>query len=309
MNALTYNNSPDQRALSNDRSNANSNVSTADRLGLTLFLAFIIHALIILGITFEAQPPSKTDQARLPLEITLVHQRSETAPEKAEFLAQANLEGGGNSEKPDRPRSPASTPLAMQQQGMSEQITLPSSPPETQTQDDTLTQTESTQKVVTNEHRKMQEIAAPVSKQLSQLNLEIANLSAEIDISIQTFAKKQRHRYISARTREYRDAAYLDAWRAKIERVGNINYPEAAKRLGLSGTLILDVGLKPNGRIDSITVQRSSGHKILDDAARRIVRLAAPFSPFPDEMRKDTDILHIIRSWQFLNNHKLETSR
>jgi protein TonB len=93
----------------------------------------------------------------------------------------------------------------------------------------------------------------------------------------------------------------MEAWRAKVERIGNLNYPEAARQQGLSGSLILDVGLKPDGSIDDIIIRKSSGHKLLDDAAVRIVQLAAPYSPFTDDIKSETDILHITRTWQFLD--------
>ncbi|MEJ2760202.1 MAG: energy transducer TonB [Gammaproteobacteria bacterium] len=94
----------------------------------------------------------------------------------------------------------------------------------------------------------------------------------------------------------------MEAWRAKVERVGNLNYPQEAQRQGLSGSLILDVALNPDGSVKKIIVRRSSGYKVLDDAAIRIVKLASPFAPFPDDIRKETDILHITRTWQFLAN-------
>lgn len=283
-------------------------VTSTDRFSLTLFLALVVHAVIILGITFQPDLLNKDTQPQPPLEITLVHQRSETTPDKAEFLAQANLEGGGNSEEQNRPRSPASNPLALPREGQSEQVTLPSAPPRAQVEEQLLTGRQSQQRTRPDD-KPPQEIIAPTADELVQLSMEIANLSAEIDKSVQAFSRHLRHRYISARTREYRDAAYLDAWRAKVERIGNLNYPEEAKRRNLSGSLVLDVGLNPDGSVHSITVQHSSGQRILDDAAVRIVRLAAPFAPFPDAMRKDTDVLHIIRSWQFLNENRLSTSR
>ena len=93
----------------------------------------------------------------------------------------------------------------------------------------------------------------------------------------------------------------MEAWRAKVERVGNLNYPEAARKRNLSGSLILDVALSADGSINQITIRRSSGQKVLDDAAIRIVELASPYAPFPAQVRKETDILHITRTWQFLD--------
>ena len=101
----------------------------------------------------------------------------------------------------------------------------------------------------------------------------------------------------------------MAAWQAKIEMIGNLNYPEEARRRNISGNLLLDVAIDHAGNVDSISVRRSSGHKLLDDAAIRIVRLAAPFGPLPPEMRKETDILHIIRTWQFLDNNRLVTGQ
>jgi protein TonB len=139
--------------------------------------------------------------------------------------------------------------------------------------------------------------------------MEIATLSAEISQSMDAYAKRDKQRYISAQAKEYRDAAYLDAWRSKIERIGNLNYPEEAKRRGISGSLQLDVAINADGSLNSITLLRPSGSKILDDAAVRIVKLAAPFAQFPDELRSDTDVLHIIRNWEFLDSYRLDTSR
>jgi len=147
----------------------------------------------------------------------------------------------------------------------------------------------------------------PEASELISRSMEIANLSAEIKHSMEDYAQRPRHHYISANTREFRDAAYLEAWRQKIERIGNLNYPEQAKRQHLSGNLILDVALNPDGSTQEITIRQSSGSKILDDAAIRIVRLAAPFAPFPEDMRKDIDVLHITRTWQFLSNNRFSS--
>jgi protein TonB len=115
-------------------------------------------------------------------------------------------------------------------------------------------------------------------------------------------AKRPRRKFISATTKEYKYAAYMEAWRSKVERVGNLNYPDQARKQNLSGSLVLDVALNQDGSINEITIRRSSGEKILDDAAIRIVELAAPYGPFPQHIKDETDILHIMRTWQFINN-------
>ena len=144
----------------------------------------------------------------------------------------------------------------------------------------------------------------PSATALMTNSFKIASLSAQIRRKLQAKAERPRRKFISASTKEYKYASYMEAWRAKVERVGNLNYPEAARRKKLSGSLILDVALNNDGSINQITVRRSSGHKVLDDAAVRIVELASPYSPFPDHIREETDILHITRTWQFLNSHR-----
>ncbi len=285
-------------------------ITSSDRLGLTLFFAIVLHAIIILGITFAPEDEGSEEIAP-SLDITLVHQQSQEEIEDAELLAQANLAGGGNADETSRQASPASTAADIPDPGSATASSIPASPPpqESKTSQIVMTQDQSThQTAVTEVTPEVKQQTQITAAELMSRSKEIAALSAEINRTMKNYAGREKHRFISARTREFRDAAYLDAWRTKIERIGNINYPEAARSRNLSGTLILDVALRPNGTVQEITVRRSSGHKILDDAAKRIVRLASPFSPFPKEMKKDTDILHITRTWQFLSENRLQTN-
>lgn len=144
----------------------------------------------------------------------------------------------------------------------------------------------------------------PSAMTLMANSFKIASLSAEIRRKLQTKAERPRRKFISASTKEYKYAAYMEAWRSKVERVGNLNYPDAARKQKISGSLILDVALNKDGSINEVTIRRSSGYKILDDAAIRIVELASPYSPFPVKIREETDILHITRTWQFLNSNR-----
>lgn len=285
-------------------------IDTSDRLGLTLFFAVVLHAIIILGVTFA---PDEDNNEEVPpsLDITLVHQKSSEEIEDAELLAQANLAGGGNAEETSRQASPASTAANIPDPGSATASSIAATPPPQEAKQSQIVMTQekaSHQTVITEmtpEVKQQQQITAA---ELMARSKEIAALSAEINRTMESYAGREKHRFISARTREFRDAAYLDAWRSKIERIGNINYPEAARKRNLSGSLILDVALRQNGTVQEITVRRSSGHKVLDDAAKRIVRLASPFAPFPEEMKKDTDILHITRTWQFLSENRLKTN-
>lgn len=144
--------------------------------------------------------------------------------------------------------------------------------------------------------------ALPTAAQLITRSFALASLNAELQQKLETHAKRPRQKFISANTQEYRYAAYMEAWRAKVERIGNLNYPDEARQKQLSGALLLDVALRPDGSVIEILVRRSSGHKVLDDAAVRIVELAAPFAPFPDDIAREVDVLHVTRTWKFLNN-------
>ena len=127
----------------------------------------------------------------------------------------------------------------------------------------------------------------------------MAALEAEIERDLRAYAARPRRKWISASTREHRFATYMDAWRRKVERIGNLNYPEEAERRGLAGDLLLDVAIRPDGTVEEITLRRSSGERVLDEAAIRIVETAAPFSEFPKDIAEDVDILHIERTWIF----------
>ena len=152
--------------------------------------------------------------------------------------------------------------------------------------------------------------AAPASAaELINRSLELASLDEQLRQSMQAYSQRPRQAFISARTQEFKFASYMNDWVAKVERVGNLNYPDEARRQGISGSLMLQVSINADGSVRNIRLQRSSGHKVLDDAAIRIVQLAAPYPPLPPEIRKDTDILHITRTWEFLNNQGLTTRR
>jgi len=293
---------------------ASPGISNTDRIGLTFFGSLLAHIVVVLGVTF-ALPQLRSPSDAMPnLEITLVQTRSEKEPEKAELLAQANQEGGGDSEKALVAKSP------LPPQEISEQTPTPpaaqppaqaSVPPDT-APPPMLVKDKATARVVPPPKAKPREqIQQPKPATpgilTDELFSERARLSAEISRSWEEYQKRPRRKFLSARTREYKYAAYMDAWRAKVERVGNLNYPHEAKRQGLTGNLILDVALNPDGSINAITVQRPSGMKVLDQAAIRIVELAAPFAPFPPDFRKEVDILHITRTWQFSHGDRWQS--
>ncbi len=286
-----------------------SGVSAFDRIGLTLFFATAAHAVLILGVSFtpptgQEPPPDRT------LEIMVVQNRTDSKdPEQADFLAQANQQGGGEEAEAVRPKTeiplPSDKPLT-KPLGETAPAGTPE-PPKPQPEQPVLASRSPSERQVRLPEK--EHPPAPPKPSITQIlastNKEIAQLTAEFDRRTEAYAKRPRHKTISAATREYKYANYLDAWRRKVEKIGNLNYPDEARRRKLYGNLILRVSLKPDGTIEEIEVRRSSGHKLLDDAAIRIVRLAAPYAPFPEEIRKETDVLDIVRTWQFLNSNRL----
>ncbi|MCG7975876.1 MAG: energy transducer TonB [Candidatus Thiodiazotropha taylori] len=271
-----------------------------DILGIGLFVATALHAFVILGITFKPFDPSKPEYQQQSLEVMVVRQPKQQPEEdeQADYLAQVAQSGGGETRLQEKPQTaePPAPPQAAQ-------APPPLQQPVSQTQPLTTEQSEQQAAV---ENRIVEQQPMPTASQLlNSKNMEIARLTAELERKSEAYAKLPKRKAISASTKEYKYASYLDAWRRKVERIGNLNYPDQAKRDRLYGNLVLHVAVKADGSVDQIRVLHSSGHKILDDSAIRIVRLAAPFSPFPNEIRKETDILDITRTWQFLRSGKL----
>lgn len=296
---------------------APSVITPGDRFGMTLCLAIIFHAIIILGVTFT--PEDRLSPRYDTMEITLVQQKQPEPVEDAKLLAQANLEGGGDSPEEVVPTTPMQPPFPDKKP----QITAaePSTPrteaklKTEQTDNTEQAKNKIEQQIVAETDKpempapepekkavKPKQVKQPSAAELLRSSFKIAALSAQIKEKLEAKAHRPRRTFISASTRTYKYAAYMEAWRAKVERIGNLNYPDEARKRRLSGSLILDVALNPDGTINDIVIRKSSGQKILDDAAIRIVHLASPYAPFPDDIRKDTDILHITRTWQFLNN-------
>ncbi|MEJ2553815.1 MAG: energy transducer TonB, partial [Gammaproteobacteria bacterium] len=220
-----------------------STVTATDRLGLTLFFSVVLHGIIILGIVFS-HPDSTKPKPSPTLEIILAQTSTPKKPAEADYLAQANQNGSGNVNKRVRPTRPRAAARAAPSPGHSDVTSPPRSatPPHDAPTSEVLTTDRAARRTidVTKDQTKPRS-DMPSAAQLMMRSREIAKLSAELSDSLQAYSRRPRQRYVSASTRSYRDAAYLEAWRSKIERVGNLNYPEAAKREGLSGTLILDV--------------------------------------------------------------------
>ena len=288
-------------------------ITSSDRLSMTMFFALAFHAIVILGVSFDFSddtnnPPLTT------MEITLVQNHSDEAPKDADYLAQANQMGGGNIEEKVHDQSPFANPEATLNDGFApvgaEFISPPAPQPKLIQQEIMSVQTAEQKALSKPLKEPLPELPETITaaQLLERSRQKIARMSAKINRLKKTYHVTPKRTYVrGANAKEYRFASYLDAWRAKVERIGNLNYPEAALREKLDGRLLLDVAINPDGSLKDIRVLQSSGHKILDEAARRIVRLAAPYPPLTEDIKRDTDILHIPRVWYFKSGIGLHT--
>ena len=272
-----------------------------DRLGFAFCLALALHAALILGVSFNRQERSA---APTKLEITLSQHRSKEAPEQADFLAQSNQLGSGTL---DEKAMLTTRELAEFQDTRIHEVAPQQKLSQSQAQHATtpLLTTSATSQRQTTPRSEQQETAETNHQQtdvitIIQRSLEIASLEAKLDIQRQAYAKRPRiRRLTSVATKQSDDALYLHNWRSKIEAIGNQHYPSKAKQQQLYGNLRLMVSLLPNGDVHRIKILQSSGHKILDQAAIKIVHLAAPYAPFSHKMQSEVDVLEIIRTWRF----------
>ena len=289
------------------------NVTHSDRLGLTIFFAVVLHSLIILGISFTAPDKTKPPEKLPGLEVTMVQSKTDKEIEDADFLAQANQDGGGDSAQAQRPTTPVEPVVATGEVGdvsnfVPETMIPSSSDPQGM---QIITSQQSKEKI----HADQSDPNVPTdfdnvtSVQLLSHNKEIAKLSAEIDQSRKAYASRPRKAFFTARTRKYEFASYEESWRKKIERIGTLNFPDEARRNKMSGNLRMAVTIYKDGSVKDIKITKYSGHKVLDDAAVRIVKMAAPYAPFPQEIRQKYDEVVIIRTWQFLQGNRLTTKR
>lgn len=281
---------------------ANSTVDAGDRLSFTIFVAIALHALVILGIGFQLPKPSNTSQT---FDITLATHQDPLTPEEVDFLAQHNQEASGTIDEAKQ------LTTDKQAQFADAQIRKVNPIPQQQKASDkhnkqqviVTTTAKSTQTI--NEQKnpdpKKTEDKIKGAKEDQPLQIDdLASLQAKLDRQRQEYAKRPRIRTLtSVSTKASYDAKYLHEWSTKIEQVGHKNYPKEALSRRITGQLRLSVTVNPDGSVYEIKVMQSSGKRLLDDAAKQIVRLAAPYAPFPAEIRKQADRLQIIRTWNF----------
>lgn len=275
-----------------------------ERFGFTMFVSVCLHVVLILGVGFGIYEQANSSSS---MEITLAQYSSNEAPEEADFLAQENQLGSGSQEEKAAPSTPVQSRF---NDDVIQEIT--------QFEEQRTAEPEQNNQVITTSTDALQELEQESSEEPTpesteqplenltetEISERLASLQAQLDIRREAYAKRPRRYTISsASTQKARDALYLDNWRKKVEAVGNLNYPPQATAQGIYGNLRLLVSLRSDGSIVDVRILSSSGHQVLDESAIRIVHLAAPFAPFPEDLRNEADLLDIIRTWQFRRNN------
>ena len=271
-----------------------------------LGISLVLHALLLL-VHFSDPARNSKDSGASSLQVVLVNSKSAKRPLKADALAQANLDGGGNTDA----KAVATTPFPLQADAEPQ--------PELKTRERQVQEKELQQKRLLTQLKTQPDFSQPAPPADAQLttgqtpsavdilsrSLQIARLEAQIDRDHNAYQSRPKRKNIGARTEEYRFAQYVESWRLKVERVGNLNYPEEARQKKLYGTLRVTVNIRADGSLEKVEVDRSSGSKILDEAAMRIIKMGAPYAEFPVDIRKDFDILGITRTWSFTRADQL----
>lgn len=278
-------------------------IGEPERLSATLVLSVLLHAMLILGIGFAVEDSAPVMPT---LDVILTQTKTALTPKQADFLAQADNQGGGEHAKSSRPTAPQAGPLPQPEDGLAPrplraQTPAPSPPPEARViastnARDTMPSPQARPDVEAN--------PLPRGSEKIDRDIEMARLAAEIQLRSQQYAKRPKRKFVSASTKEYAWAQYLRGWVDRVERVGNLNYPDEARRRRIGGVVVISVAVRRDGSVESTRIVQSSHIPMLDNAALRIVRLSAPFAPLP-KTQDDPDILHVTRTWQFMPGGEL----
>jgi len=278
-------------------------------LAIALLASLVFHvALLAVHFTFPPRDPDK--DVASTLDVVLVNSKTKSKPTKADVLAQADLDGGGNTDEDRRAKTPL--PATQEDQAGDQVRRAQRRVQELEAQQRELMTKANAKASLPRNPPKAAATPMPAEvpttlasgEDLADSALEMARLEAQISRNVEEYNKRPRKTFIGTRARESRFAMYVEQWRQKVERVGNLNYPDSA-RGRIYGSLRMSVLLRADGSVDSMQIDRTSGHQVLDQAAQKIVRLAAPFAAFPPDIRKDTDILVITRTWTFAPGDKV----
>ncbi len=282
---------------------------STDRLVSTLFVATLAHGVVILGVSFSFLLPQPAPET-MNLEVVLVQGADTTRePDDPEYLAQQNQLGAGSTDERERPATaPANTP-SMQNEGQVEGDALESEArgQEAQPQETLVSRSPSDAAV-----ESVPWAVPDPSRRLTTARLMLASEDSaaaldKVRRSLKAQGKDPDEDIITVNARANQFATYVSYWQSHTEQVGTLNFPDDVRRKGLTGSLLLEVAINADGSIREIRILRSSNEKLLDQAALRILRIAAPFDPFPEEIRKDYDVLRFVYEWQFLSGEQPST--
>lgn len=257
-----------------------------DRFPWVLTISVVFHLVIVLGVSFVLPSEAKNRDFSPPLKITLVPTASDLIDEDASVLAQNNSIGEEEGSLPTISQSLPGAAVSGSEAEQREQLLLQE---QAKALFDPAVNAEAEGNPTTQSDREA--------------------LTESINLAFLNSQAKPRERFVSANAKASEIAPYLENWRLLVERVGNLNYPDAAKIGKIEGDLVMDVSIRADGSVNNVRILRSSGHKILDDGAERIVFMAAPFEAFSDEMKRDYDTLHIVRTWRFSQNRVTDVTR
>ncbi|MFD0322055.1 energy transducer TonB [Lysobacter gummosus] len=268
------------------------------RFSATIVLSVIVHGILLLGVGYTLE---KAAPVVPTLDVILTQTQTALTPKQADFLAQANNQGGGEHDKSTRPRDNQSGPAPQAEAGVA-QMALRAQSPTAQPEPVARVVSSTRGETVVARDRATQtptERPLPPGERKIEHDIEMARLAAEIHMRSERYAKRPSRKFVSASTTEYAWAGYLRSWVDRVERVGNLNYPDEARRRRLAGQVVISVAVRRNGSVERADIVRSSGIALLDASALRIARLAEPYPPLP-KTEEDPDILHVTRTWNFL---------
>ena len=275
----------------------------AQRLGATLVLSLLVHGMLLLGFGFALESAAPLMPT---LDVILTRTSTALTPEQADFLAQANNQGGGEHDTSSRPTELQSGPLPQSTTGVAPRQLRAQSPAPQPAPQARVVDSNSGEQVTATARATPEPSERPLPRGSEKIahDMEMARLAAEIHLRSEQYAKRPKRKFVSASTTEYAWAGYLRSWVDRVERVGNLNYPDEARRRRLAGQVVISVAVRRDGSVEDSRIVVSSGIPLLDDSALRIARLAEPYPPLP-KTEDDPDILHVTRTWAFLPEGEL----
>ncbi|GAB3349142.1 energy transducer TonB [Lysobacter tyrosinilyticus] len=273
------------------------------RISATMVLSVLVHGMLLLGVGWAVESAAPIMPT---LDVILTETTSPLTKKQADFLAQATNQGGGEHEKTTRPRETQSGPAPQPEPGIAPRTLRAQSPaPQPAPQDRVVSTLQSeTQVAKAQATPPPDEQVLPPGREKIARDMAMARLAAEIHLRSEQYAKRPKRKFVSASTTEYAWAGYLSEWVKRVERVGNLNYPDEARRRHLAGKVVITIAIRRNGTVERAQVIQSSGIPLLDSSALRIAKLAEPYAALP-KTEEDPDILHVTRTWLFMPGGEL----